>query len=287
MRKWIEEENGGVSMFDGRRQAKLFPVIPKVPKITSPSPEEKRKTGTNEWADATFNSQKGCVNNCKYGYCKLIMAPRFKLMPAAGWEHPEYRSTQWILKRIQSEKKLQQAKTIMYPSMHDISTDNLDLCIFTINALRELTKANLLLVSKPQRACIQKILDLNLPKSRIEFRFTIGCWKTSTWNFWEPSAPLMDDRIDCVKLCQNAGYKVSISMEPLLETDRIVIWEIVDFFANTLHVDSIWVGAMNYMSIDIAPQLDYGVIYAMLKNIPQVRWKESFRKHLSKTNEGN
>jgi DNA repair photolyase len=278
MRRWLETENGGVTQFDGRRQTKLFPM--KAKKACEPAAEE--KTGTHEWSDETFNSQKGCTNNCDYGYCKLRMAPLFKLMPANGWDHPEYRSHEWILKHIRA-KKIQQAHVIMYPSMHDYTLDNIDLCLWTLQALRDETKANLLLVSKPQLFCIQQILNLSLPRDRVEFRFTIGCWTDPTWKRWEPLTPTIEDRKKAIAMCQEAGYKVSISMEPLLETEPKTITEMLSFF-NVHQVDSIWIGAMNYVSADIAPKLDYAQIYSLFKNEPKVRWKESFRKHLGASN---
>jgi DNA repair photolyase len=278
MQKWLETENGGVTQFDGRRQTKLFPM--KAKKACEPATED--KTGTYEWADATFNSQKGCVNNCEYGYCKLRMAPLFKLMPAEGWDHPEYRSHEWILKHMRA-KKIQQAHVIMYPSMHDFTIDNIALGLWTLKALRDETKAKLLLVSKPHPFCIQQIFNLNLPRDRVEFRFTIGCWTNAVWNKWEPLTPTIEDRKKCIDLCQNAGYKVSISMEPLLETDPKIIGEMIAYF-NVHNLESIWIGAMNYVAAEIAPQLDYARIYTLFKNEPKVRWKESFRKHLGGLN---
>ncbi len=250
-------------------------------KKQSPSKTTKL-TGTYEWMPTTFNSQKGCVNNCKYCYAKKVIAPRFKLMPANGWEHPEYRSKEWIVKKLRS-KKYQETTGIMYPSIHDFTPDNIDLCCFTIESMLRLTKADLLLVSKPDPKCIRQIVDLlerlypYRPHERIEFRLTIGSNNPKALKEWEPDAPPLEERLTALGLVTDEEYSHSISMEPLLETKIVELNKTIDFFSEYLPC-SIWIGGMNY--IQDAPQYNYKTIYNGLKHKPLLKWKESFRKHL-------
>lgn len=244
------------------------------------SPNKPKSTGTFEWSDATFNSQKGCINNCVYGYCKNVMAPRFRLMPKLGWEHPEYRTTEWIKKHIQ-EKQYQELtpdQVIMYPSMHDFTPDNIDLCIWTIQSLLIDTKARLLLVSKPRKACIEQIIRNDIidhEKNRIEFRFTIGSKHYDILHKWEPSATEFVERCSCMEIVLQKGFKLSISCEPLLDEDcGIVDW----LLGYTDFKGDIWIGSMNYRND--APKLDYPAIYQKYKDNPRIRFKESFRRHL-------
>lgn len=242
------------------------------------SKKKTEKTGTKEWADFTLNTQKGCINNCVYGYCHKKIAPMFKLMPSLGWNHPEYRSKEWIVKKIKS-KECQEAKVIMYASMHDFTPDNIDLCCWAIEQLLKLTTAQLLLVSKPRESCIGQIAEqFKEFKDRIEFRFTLGTFWQPTLDIWEPECSSVQERIICIREVPKIwGYKVSVSMEPLLEPKLAELEEIIANF-EYWNVASIWIGAMNY--IPDAPKLDYQLIYNTFKGNPKIKFKESFRKRL-------
>lgn len=230
----------------------------------------KKTTGTYEWANKTFNLQFGCENNCTYCYAKR-MANRFGRIPFLGWNHP-------IMKPL---PEIPKNSLVMFPSTHDITPNNLSLSIKCINHL--LSKNNrILIVSKPRLDCIAQITsneEIIKRKDRIEFRFTIGCWFENDYirKIWEPDASPITERYDCVRLALDREFKVSISIEPLLETNLIDFGEMIADFEYH-HVSEIWIGAMNY-SKEI-PNLDFKAVYNIAKESPIVKFKESFRKHL-------
>jgi len=230
---------------------------------------KKPKTGTREWAAKTFNLQYGCENDCKYCYAKT-MAARFNRIPASGWDHPIFK---WFY------SSLPQNTTVMFPSTHDITEHNLGYCCEMIGQLLD-RHNKLLIVSKPRFDCIDLICyNFKHDIENIEFRFTIGSKFNSELQFWEPNAPTFENRILAVKEALRCGHNVSISCEPLLD----IHCEIIDYFLQPEFNDitEIWIGAMNHVKKSVAPALNYDEIYFRYHHTPRIRFKESFRKHLS------
>ena len=233
------------------------------------SQKTKKVTGVQEWAKKSVNIQYGCQHGCKYCYA-MNMARRFKRIPAAGWENPVFK---WRL-------RLPRNTTVMFPSTHDICEDNLVYCLEIIGEL--LKRGNkLLIVSKPHLECIKSICwHFKGEQDKIEFRFTIGSIDNKILQYWEPNAPLFEERIDAVKWALNCDHKVSISCEPLLDRECDIIEYLVrDPELN--NVSEIWIGAMN--NVAHTPKLDYQTIYDRYNEKPLktlIKWKESFRKHL-------
>lgn len=231
--------------------------------MTNPT---KTKTGTHEWATKTVNIQYGCENNCIYCYAKK-MAGRFNRIPKDGWDHPQLK---WRMDLPKNTK-------VMFPSTHDICEENLYYCMEIIGAL--LDRGNqLLIVSKPREKCIESICYyFKHDIEKIEFRFTIGTLYNETIDYWEPNAPLFEERIAAVKEALRCGHKVSISCEPLLDPScKIIDYLLQPEFAE---ITEIWIGAMQYMKE--APILDYQAIYKRYNDNPKIKFKDSFRKHLT------
>lgn len=82
-----------------------------------------------------------------------------------------------------------------------------------------------------------------------------------------------------LKLAKERGFKISISMEPLIEPSIIDLGEAIAYF-ESMGITEIWIGAMNYTKD--SPKYDYDKIYQKFKNDENVKWKESFRKHLKR-----
>jgi DNA repair photolyase len=230
---------------------------------------KKPATGVQEWATKSVNLQYGCFNNCVYCYSKK-MAVRYNRIPLNGWDHPILKEKQPILP---------QNTRVMFPSTHDIFSNNLKLSIQCINLL--LARGNeVLVVSKPRLDCIRSIINTNEifnRKQHLEFRFTIGSLNNETLKFWEPNAPEFEERFACLQLGLQHGFKCSVSCEPLLDTNN----HLIDYLLQYPKIDSIWIGAMNYTKDP--PKLDYEAIYAKYKDQPQIKWKDSFRKHLERS----
>ena len=70
-------------------------------------------SGTKEWADYNVNCVKGCANNCRYCYAKL-MAKRFHRSTEETWKDMEIRAD------ILTTKFRKYPGRVMFPSSHDI-----------------------------------------------------------------------------------------------------------------------------------------------------------------------
>ena len=75
--------------------------------------QRRTTSGTREWADYNVNCIKGCYNDCRYCYAKM-MAKRFGRATDKTWKDMEVR--QDVLQRRFKKR----AGRIMFPSSHDI-----------------------------------------------------------------------------------------------------------------------------------------------------------------------
>lgn len=244
----------------------------------------KSKSGTQEWAEKTVNCCTGCSNNCRYCYGRQ-MAIRFGQVTEEQWPKIRIREHDVV------KKHKNYGEVVMFPSSHDITGENLDACRTVLANL--LAAGNeVLVVSKPDLACIMAVCETckNF-RDNILFRFTIGAMDNSLLSFWEPGAPSYEERKEALKLAFDNGFQTSVSAEPLVDADNVteLVAELLPFVTETL-----WIGKMNYLGrikIDSAEtadaieqvktsQADDRIlgIYNELKNVPQVRWKESIRR---------
>jgi DNA repair photolyase len=244
--------------------------------------------GTKEWASHSINFQSGCEHDCKYCYAKEGAIKRGH-NSADGWHNSRIR-----------EKAVKKGRgkldgTIMIPTTHDITPSNVKEAIIVF---KKLLKAgnNLLIVSKPHKECIQEICDVLVDyKNQILFRFTMGSTSDDVLSFWEPNAPSFKERLESLKIAYFAGYKTSVSSEPMLDgnIDRVVT-AVEDYVT-----DSMWIGKMNrcvnriktngHGDAETLRKLDSLMqfqnhkpnimkIYDQYKHHPKVKWKESIKK---------
>jgi DNA repair photolyase len=195
--------------------------------------------GTKEWCPFNINICKGCTHNCRYCYAMKI-ARRFKRI---------LEKSQWKIMRLNdrkfNEKVVKRIGRSMFPTTHDITPEFLDKCIFKIKQNIEVGNS-LLIVTKPHLECIKAICDeFSKPEfsELILFRFTIGHYDQEHLKFWEPGAPTFSERSKSLEYAYNAGFKTSISMEPLLTTNP----QKVILPLNRYVTESIWIGTMNYV----------------------------------------
>lgn len=241
--------------------------------------------GTNQWADKNINCCTGCSHDCLYCYAKS-MAIRFKQVTASQWPIERIRQHD-VLKR---HKKY--AGRVMFPSSHDITPTNLDACLTVLKKLLDAGN-KVLVVSKPHLECIEKICDTFMNhRTLILFRFSIGACDDGILSFWEPNAPAYDERKNCLIYAHKAGFKTSVSVEPMLDSANI------DMLINDLmpHVtDSIWIGTMNHtgrFGKNANPILQQAIqrirrgqtrsiiraIYRRYKDNPMIKWKTEIKK---------
>jgi len=82
------------------------------------------------------------------------------------------------------------------------------------------------------------------------FRFTIGSVSDEILSFWEPNTPSYNERKQSLKYAFDAGYRTSVSIEPLLDSGHLD--ELVKDLSPYVN-HSIWVGTMQhfwYMDTD-------------------------------------
>jgi DNA repair photolyase len=196
-------------------------------------------------------------------------------------------------------KKLLIAKfkgVVMAPSCHDITPANLEVSLKVLTALAS-NGNKLLIVSKPRIECIEPMLhDLKPWRDNVEFRFSIGCLDNELQKFWEPGAPTITERILCASHARLAGFRVSISCEPLLEP-----WAVFDLVSalRMAGVGEIWIGFMNkvrrrtewalgmYANHPIANRLigfqglpQVQEVYDSLMGLTGIRFKDSYQRVL-------
>jgi DNA repair photolyase len=241
-------------------------------------------TGAREWSEVSKNCIKGCSNDCKYCYGKK-WANRWGRIPKENWHAMEYNPNS--VKYIKKERG-----KIMFPTTHDLHIEHAGWWMPFLTGLLE--KGNdVLIVSKPRVNAINLICQsFQKNKKQIEFRFTIGTDDDVTRKFWEPNAPPIQERIQALKLAYDAGYKTSVSMEPVLtHTPENLIKKISPYVT-----DTIWIGKMNYLSDkwfnentikwyyemkSINSYDNMKKVYENNKGNPKIRWKDSVRKLLT------
>ena len=194
--------------------------------------------GTKEWAETNFNFQKGCRNDCTYCYAKAT-AIRFGTATPESWKEPV----------ISIPEHYPHGKSVMFPSSHDISSANVDAAIECLTEL--LMRDNtVLVVTKAQASAVNSIIRamdspaLSPYKDKVAFRVTIGTSDEVLLRRFEPGAPDFHERFMALRSLFMAGFKTSVSTEPLLGG--------IDTF-NDLYLrvkryvtDTVWVGTMNH-----------------------------------------
>ncbi len=241
--------------------------------------------GTQEWSVKTVNCCTGCSHDCLYCYAKEMAVRRKQLTVG-----------QWPLERVREKDVYKSHKKypgqVMFPSTHDITDSNLDACK---NVIWRLVQAGnqILIVSKPHFNCIEQLcVFLRSYSDQILFRFSIGARDNRILSFWEKNAPSYDERKQCLIHACQAGFRTSVSVEPMLDSANIDAL-VSDLLPYVTH--SIWIGTMNHLvrlekhadpvmlqAIDNVRQGQtetiIKAIYRRHKDNPMIRWKKEIKK---------
>lgn len=179
---------------------------------------------------------------------------------------------------------------IMFPSSHDIvDVPEIEWACFKVLSKLLETGNNVLLTTKPRLAIIRKINErFSEYRDYLQFRFTITSRNDDLLKFWEPNAPLFDERMASLEYAFCNGFKTSVSIEPFLDHDPQVLAKIVFPYST----ESIWVGKMNYISSSslLESEMPYYAeirknceprhlmrIYEDLRSLAKIRFKDSMR----------
>ena len=201
------------------------------------SKSRKITLGTKEWADSNVNCYSGCSNNCRYCYaCK--MAIRFKRKTGDTWK--DMVANQKAIDKGYNKRN----GRVMFPTSHDITEESIDNCLIILEKLFK-SGNNVLITSKPQFICIIRICEkFEKYKDLLQFRFTINSTNNDLLEFWEPNAPLFEERLKSLKYAYKKNFKTSVSIEPFIDKDPYILVEKLLPFVS----ESIWIGKMNYVS---------------------------------------
>lgn len=243
-------------------------------------------SGTKEWADYNVNCIKGCFNNCRYCYAK-IMAKRFGRSSEETWKEME------INKKAVDRNYRKYNGRVMFPSTHDIVDDPMlqEACFVVIEKLLKAGN-KVLITTKPILSVTQKIInEFCIYGEQLQFRFTITSINNLLLSFWEPNAPTYEERLESLKYAYNMDLKTSVSIEPFLDyTPKTLVTALSPYVT-----ESIWLGPMNYIPVNGIHDVDkhyyedmrnnhqtghlWG-IYEELKDNPIIRFKDSMKNRL-------
>jgi hypothetical protein len=179
----------------------------------------------------------------------------------------------------------------MFPTGHDILPEHISVIVGYLS--KWLSVGNkILIVTKPHLECVKVLCrELESFKSQILFRFTIGTLDPEISKFWEPGAPLPQERVRSLKYAFERGFATSISAEPML----CGVDKAIDMFCilSPMVTDAIWFGKMNkisrrvhvppqdmkYVKLIEAQQTDDNIkrLCFALDPAPKVRWKDSIK----------
>jgi len=247
----------------------------------------KKMYGTKEWAKDSLNFITGCSHDCRYCYSKAYALKYGRATPES-WKNE-------IVREYRLKKKCKKYDgRVMFPSSHDISPEHLN---GSVRFLRNILEAGneVLVVSKPHLECIERICDeFGVYKDKILFRFTIGSSSSAVLKFWEPEAPSFEERLECLRLAYDNGYKTSVSCEPMLDGNIDDVVRCVMPYVT----DAVWIGKANYLleRVELNGHYDEEMLlrirelhewqtddnikrlYQRYKDNEQIKWKESIKK---------
>ena len=248
----------------------------------------KRLSGFNELAEDKLNiTAHGCDYECRYCFNTSICIWARGLKPAdIGVTVIDPEKLDILIDR--------KGDTAIYPNTHDITPEHLESHLFFIGKLLAVYP-HVTVISKPNLICIRAICQA-FPdhKDKLTFLFTIGTVDDKVREFWERKAPSIPERVECLKLAHDLGYKTSVISEPLLDEVPDGILQMVKPYVT----DVIWIGKGKMMMQRVScngykdaetkarvKQLDawhskanLEIIYQRLKSDSQIRWKETIQK---------
>jgi len=248
----------------------------------------KKNTGTREWAATNVNCILGCPHRCRYCFAADMAKTNGRIKTFDEWGN----SYLQVREHEVSKGRRKANGTIMFPSSHDITPEFLDPCMTVLRKLLEAGN-DVLVVSKPHLECIEAICrECAQYRAQILLRFTITALDNDLLRFWEPGAPLFEERLVCLQHAFENVFKTSVSVEPMLDAPNVVpLYEALVPYVT----DSIWFGKMNRVRHCVQPSTPeeeaavqriidnqtnekVQTLFEVLKDKPKVRWKDSVKE---------
>jgi DNA repair photolyase len=175
-----------------------------------------------EWqfAETSYNiiaSGFACPNACIYCYM-IPMNERF----GRGTIIPDIEEFPVNEKRV--EKKWlkvggkRKPKYYMFPSSHDLFPEMVEPALEVIRKIL-IAGHDLTIVSKPRIPVVDAIVNDDIVKNnldRIVMRFSISTLDEDLVKKFEPNAPTIKERIECLRISREAGLMTGVSVEPYI-----------------------------------------------------------------------
>lgn len=277
--------------------------------------QDEKKHGTREWSEHSVNCCLGCRHDCVYCYARTNAWRWQRITSAADWRVEKPINANEA--RLGRKYDLHYDGVVMFPTTHDLTIGNREICLTVLERL--LRAGNqVLLVTKPSLSLVEDlvpyvrcliqdgVLPINLAASTggasLEVRCSITCLDDNLRQVWEPGAPPILDRIAALRTLRVSGIPTSVSIEPNLQPDRV--HELVQVLAPYVSGE-IWIGKLNRMSerirwafdpsTGLPPedqtalgaaalrldelQTDEAVMDVVhrLAGVPSIRWKDSYQ----------
>jgi len=182
------------------------------------------------------NPVTGCENNCQYCHQRYRNKVRFK------------DPSPWNEMRV-NEKKIHNYRNrigcmLQCPTTSDIFPKTLPYYEAIIeNGIRGRFD-EVQITSKPRISCIEPLTaHFGQFHNIIHFFFTITTDRNGTIRQWEGRSPMYEERIECLRLAHERGFRTSVIMEPLLSDPRDIIRKYAKYIT-----DRIYIGKMNYIT---------------------------------------
>lgn len=256
----------------------------------NPIGKETSGKGVGEWAGYRCNIGTGCSHGCLYCYAEKMALRYNRIENSSAWkeENLRYVSTMGC-KRYDSQ--------IMFPTSHDITPAYLSAYRCHLHNL--LAAGNkVIVVTKPHRESIEAIVSqISMYRDQINFRFTMGGLDGDVMRHWEPGAPPIEERIECLKYAFEKGFETSISAEPMHggKDEAVKLYYLLEPYIT----QEIWFGKMNNIGglrssnevkvakkatelLALQSDKEMLALVDLLRGKQKVRWKDSIKAIMAK-----
>lgn len=256
----------------------------------NPISKEQSEKGVGEWAGYRCNIGTGCAHGCLYCYAENFATRFGRVGGSEGWREE-------VARDVATADCKKYPEPIMFPTTHDVTAAYLQPYRCHLHNILNAGNA-VVIVSKPHEESIRAICtEFSSFRDNMTFRFSIGGLDNEAMRIWEPGAPVLAERLKCLRIAFEHGFKTSISAEPMLgdSQDAERLYYVVEPFIT----EDIWFGKMRNVgrhrkSSDpevvrratklIAAQSDQEIIRLVdaMKGLPKVRWKDSIQDVIKK-----
>lgn len=225
------------------------------------------KKGTKEWVSKSLNTQEGCPYICKYPcYGRLIRRKKEDV-----WKNPIFKE-EWENQALENYD-MGFLANCMYPSIHDIYPENQERALKFILRVMHETDNILLVTSKANFDTIKFLCEhLTEFKHRIRFMITITSRYSDVAFKWEPYAPIIAERLNCLSYLNAHYWQFNVSIEPFLDKNPLFL--VRDILYHYPMVQTIWIGCMSTRNYEFHTYQNLLLIQEQLKFFePELRAK--------------